>query len=151
MNSDESSRGMYNQPNRKPTQSKNHMYSPSSNYNYGNSNYNGNSNSGYNGQHQHPRRRTDRYKRESLNYTERIVKQNDAIIRILKEIRDRLPAPEGAEHRHEYDDQAAVRNSLAEVVEQISGHDDDEEVVMEPLRRHREDDLEEDSYSDGNR
>ncbi len=63
-------------------------YSPSTSYNYspGSSNY-------PSSQHQsHPRRRSDRFKRESLNQTDRLAKQNDVIIRLLKEIRDRLPA-----------------------------------------------------------
>ena len=71
-------------------------YSPSSNYHF-------NANGGnYQGHHQqHPRRRSDRYRRESLNSSDRLVKQNDIIIKLLKEIRDRLPPvdsgkPQGA-------------------------------------------------------
>jgi hypothetical protein len=90
MNNDESPRPiMPYQQTRKPYQSKyqdNRYTSPSANYNY-------NSGNGYAGQQQHPRRRVDRFKRETINYSERIMHQNDLIIRLLKEIRDRLPAP----------------------------------------------------------
>jgi hypothetical protein len=67
---------------------KNPNYSPSISYNYS-------PQSGYNGNSQmHPRRRNnDRFRRDPVNLNERIVKQNDIIIRLLKEIRDRLPAP----------------------------------------------------------
>ncbi|NLP03255.1 MAG: hypothetical protein GX089_12225 [Fibrobacter sp.] len=95
MSSDESSRIMSNQLNRKPMMpkyEKNHNYNSNPNYNsYGNSSYNGNSNSGFSSQH--PRRRTDRFRRESINLNEKLIKQNDVIIRLLKEIRDRLPKP----------------------------------------------------------
>ena len=40
-----------------------------------------------------PGQQDPRFRREQVNYSERIMKQNDLIIRILKEIRDRLPAP----------------------------------------------------------
>jgi hypothetical protein len=66
-------------------------YSPSASYNYS-------PGAGYNGV-QHPRRRTDRFKREVMNQSDRTVKQNDIIIRLLKEIRDRLPPPPFQEPR----------------------------------------------------
>ena len=89
MNHDDSQRG---NSNRKPMSQnfngRGGNYSPSASYNY----------SPGSGSHQqpshhshHPRRRSDRFKRESINYTDRIAKQNDVIIRLLKEIRDRLP------------------------------------------------------------
>ncbi len=89
MNSDDVPRGMPYQQNRKPSPSKyqDTRYSPSTNYNY---NYN--SNGGFSSQ-QHQRRRIDRFKKEGVNYNERIMRQNDLIIRLLKEIRDRLPPP----------------------------------------------------------
>jgi hypothetical protein len=66
---------------------KNPNYSPSISYNYS-------PQSGYNGNSQmHPRRRNDRFRRESLNSNERLIRQNDIMIRLLKEIRDRLPEP----------------------------------------------------------
>ena len=66
---------------------KNPNYSPSISYNYS-------PQSGYNNNAQmHPRRRNDRYRRESLSSQDRVIRQNDIIIRLLKEIRDRLPAP----------------------------------------------------------
>jgi hypothetical protein len=68
-------------------------YSPSTSFNY-------NSNSSYPSS-QHPRKRFDRFKRDgtgnsssgSSNGNERLMRQNDLIIRLLKEIRDRLPPP----------------------------------------------------------
>ncbi len=67
--------------------SKRNNYSPSASYYY-------HKNGQTRGQsyQQHPRRRSDRYKRESINYSEKVVRQNDIIIRLLKEIRDRLPS-----------------------------------------------------------
>jgi hypothetical protein len=66
-------------------------YSPSTAFNYG---HHG---GGYSNMQQHPRRRADRFKRESLNLNDKVVKQNDMIIRLLKEIRDRLPLPPAQE------------------------------------------------------
>lgn len=86
MNNDDFNRAPQIQQSRKP-------FSPNR---YGNSG--GGFNSSYNqnnsfGGQQHPRRRTDRFKRESLNTNDKISRQNDIIIRLLKEIRDRLPPP----------------------------------------------------------
>lgn len=63
-------------------------YSPSASYNYNNRN------SGGYQQQQQVRRRNDRYRRNVYNFNDKIVKQNDLIIRLLKEIRDRLPEPQ---------------------------------------------------------
>lgn len=66
-------------------------YSPSTSFNY-------NSNSSYPSS-QHSRKRFDRFKRDgtgnnsSSGSNERLLRQNDLIIRLLKEIRDRLPPP----------------------------------------------------------
>lgn len=67
---------------------KNGNYSPSARYLYG----------GANPQHQHPNhqgggKHRDQHKRDShAHHFDRLAKQNDIIIRLLKEIRDRLPA-----------------------------------------------------------
>ena len=61
-------------------------YSPSASYNYQNSQGRGQGQ----GYQQHPRRRIDRYKRENFNFSDKLIKQNDIIIRLLKEIRDGL-------------------------------------------------------------
>jgi hypothetical protein len=97
-NSDDSQRiNMQNQGIRKPMMNekypeKNPNYSPSISYNYSpQSSYNGSS-------QMHPRRRNDRFRRDPVNSNDRIIRQNDIIIRLLKEIRDRLPAPQYAEH-----------------------------------------------------
>ena len=87
MSNDDFNRGNQIQQGRKSYQP--NRYNPGSSYNY---NYGYNQNPNFNGQ-QHPRRRADRFKRESLNINDRLAKQNDMIIRLLKEIRDRLPPP----------------------------------------------------------
>jgi|WetSurMetagenome_2_1015567.scaffolds.fasta_scaffold00017_55 hypothetical protein len=90
MITDDSQRGnMANVGNRKMSHpkypEKMPNYSPSTSYNYSPA-------SGFVGG-QHPRRRNENFKRGSLNVSEKLVKQNDMIIRLLKEIRDRLPPP----------------------------------------------------------
>lgn len=98
MNNDDSQRmNMQNPGMRKPMAgkypSKTPNYSPSTSFNY-------TPQSGYNGnQPMHPRRRVDRFRREPLNTAERTVRQNDIIIRLLKEIRDRLPEPPALERK----------------------------------------------------
>jgi hypothetical protein len=78
------------QGNRRPQGGKYHgNYSPSTSYNYSP----GGGGGGYQGQM--PRRRADRFKREVINGSDRQLRQNDIIIKLLKEIRDRLPAPQG--------------------------------------------------------
>ena len=59
-------------------------YSPSTSYNFQNG-------KARNKPRNIPRRRIDRYKRESIGSYDKLIKQNDVIIRLLKEIRDRLP------------------------------------------------------------
>ena len=89
MNSDDVPRGLPYQQGRKsiPSKYQDNRYSPSANYNY-------NSNGGFPPQQQYQRRRIDnRFKKDNVNYNERIMRQNDLIIRLLKEIRDRLPSP----------------------------------------------------------
>lgn len=136
MINDESPRGMNNQPNRKSNfpkySDKNYTYSPSTNYNYNHgANYSGNgyNGNGYNGQH--PRRRNDRYKRETVNSSERIVKQNDLIIKLLKEIRDRLPAPPVTETTSE-NELSNYENGINETLDSTNEEISDEtDVVME--------------------
>lgn len=130
MINDDSNRGNTNQPGRKPISPKSHTYSPSSSYNYNHgNNYNGNGyNSGYNnynGQSQHPRRRTFK----PMNLNDKIVKQNDIIIKLLKEIRDRLPAPVGSETGE--NEETFERDNRAEFVDHNSENHGDEEVSME--------------------
>jgi hypothetical protein len=90
MNSEDTQPGIGNTGNRNfgPPKYPEKMpnYSPSTSYNYGH-------HGGYSGMQQHPRRRADRFKRETINQSDKLVKQNDLIIRLLKEIRDRLPPP----------------------------------------------------------
>ena len=64
-----------------------------SGYNKGyNSGYSNNSGSFGAGQRPH-HNKVDRFKRDPVNYSEKLTRQNDLIIKLLKEIRDRLPAP----------------------------------------------------------
>ena len=109
MSSDDSVRSMHYSQNRKPGMSKPQGYSPSMNYNYnGNQAQHGNhgnhGNSNFSNQ-QHQRRKPGQFKRDNHNSNDRLVKQNDIIIRILKEIRDRLPAPPAVEGDGEIKDQ----------------------------------------------
>lgn len=97
MNSDEMSRSTGYSSNRKSNTQKTQAYSPSTNYNYGNQSSHGShgnhGNSGF-GNQQHQRRKPGQFKRDNHGGgSDRIAKQNDVIIRLLKEIRDRLPAP----------------------------------------------------------
>jgi hypothetical protein len=107
MNTDDSQRGgMQNVGNRKlsPQKYPEKMpnYSPSTSYNYSPA-------TGVTGGQQHPRRRNDRFKRESLNLSDQVVKQNDMMIRLLREIRDRLPPPlPGAQKTEETADTASL-------------------------------------------
>lgn len=84
--------------NRKTGQQKSHGYSPSSNYNYNSSqtqhssHSNGNfSGSGSKTHHRKPGGGS--FKRDSHSHggNDKLIKQNDIIIKLLKEIRDRLP------------------------------------------------------------
>jgi hypothetical protein len=97
MNNDDSQRGNTASssnrnmgPQKYPEKMEN--YSPSTAFNYS-------PGTGITGGQQHPRHRNDRFKREPPNMSDRIVKQNDIIIRLLKEIRDRLPGPVYEEQR----------------------------------------------------
>jgi hypothetical protein len=93
MNNDDSQRMDAQNPGmRKPMSAKypekRPNYSPSTSYNYS-------PQTGHTGgqAQMHPRRRTDNFRRETPNASDRIFRQNDIIIRLLKEIRDRLPEP----------------------------------------------------------
>ncbi len=97
MTNEEASRNTYYAQNRKPISPKSQVYSPSVNYNYnGNQSQHGNptghGNASYHNQ-QHPKRKSNQFKRDIHGFYDRICKQNDTIIRLLKEIRDRLPKP----------------------------------------------------------
>jgi hypothetical protein len=114
LNNEEDPRGVPPQPGRRPAPPRfqdNRFSSPSSTYNY-NSNAGYNQNNGFGGQ-QHPRRRIDRFKRETINYSDRIIRQNDSIIRLLKEIRDRLPAPPASAVAANEPDQIVQNGSFA--------------------------------------
>jgi hypothetical protein len=94
MNTDDSQRGNMGNPGNRPPKYPEKMpnYSPSTAFNYSPA-------TGFNGGQQHPRRRNDRFKRESINLSDKVARQNDVIIRLLKEIRDRLPAPAFTEQK----------------------------------------------------
>jgi len=103
-------------------------YSPSASYNYTKSGRGG-------GQsyQQHPRRRIDRYKRESYNSNDKLIKQNDIIIRILKEIRDKLIGPDKVSNdikqvKIEKNDQLVESVETTPVSEEESPQEGGEEV-----------------------
>lgn len=126
MNSDDSMRNTHYSSNRKPGMSKSQGYSPSMNYNYngnqtqhgnhGNSSSHGNhsnhGNSNYNSQ-QNPRRKQP-FKRDNhgSNNNDRLFKQNDIIIRLLKEIRDRLPAPPVTETENQVQGEVKAESTI---------------------------------------
>jgi hypothetical protein len=114
MNSDEVPRSTPPYPQgRKPYQPKfqDTRYSPSSSFNY-------NSNSSYPSS-QHQRKRFDRFKRDTNgnNGNERLMRQNDLIIRLLKEIRDRLPPPAVPAHAEAVETDAVRQNGQVGEVE----------------------------------
>jgi hypothetical protein len=100
MNVDDS-RGNQNYPYRKPSPHKN-SYSPNSVY-YGNSNHNQQQQQ----QQQQKKKHQFGHNKGSSNINvDRLVKQNDTIIKLLKEIRDRLPAaanPAATENSDDFD------------------------------------------------
>lgn len=125
LNTDDVPRGLPPQPGRRPPPTR----SQDSRFNSPSSSYNFNSSSGYNqgnglGGQQHPRRRIDRFKRESINYNDRMIRQNDSIIRLLKEIRDRLPAPPASTRVIDEQDQnveeTAANSSASEINETVA-------------------------------
>jgi hypothetical protein len=93
MNTDEGPRmNMQNHGMRKPMSGKypekSPNYSPSTSYNYS-------PQTGYAGNSQmYQRRRPEHVKRDGPSPYDRLARQNDIIIRLLKEIRDRLPEPQ---------------------------------------------------------
>ena len=129
MNGDEMSRGMNQQSRRSNPPNKYNEkppYSPSSsfgpkqntnhNYNY-NGNYNSSNSSSYRGQPGQNQRRRPAENRSKTggggnnsSSNERLAKQNDMIIKLLKEIRDRLPAPPAgtAESESDYLEQDSI-------------------------------------------
>ncbi|MDO5575625.1 MAG: hypothetical protein Q4F84_00985, partial [Fibrobacter sp.] len=73
---------------------KNHSYSPSASYNYGNSSQYGSSMSQSSQHHSRNKPQRPGFNKGTSGKDDRLIKQNDMIIRLLKEIRDRLPEPE---------------------------------------------------------
>ena len=105
-------------------------YSPSTSFNYPHAQHGHSHGAGHtqpsgnhsgNEQPHHPRRRTDRFRRETFNIQDKVVKQNDIMIRLLKEIRDRLP-PLPADHIAKDD---YVEEGLAAAADITAEMDDD--------------------------
>ncbi len=147
MNGDEMSRGMYQQ-NRRPSSPNKSYNSPSANYSY-NYNSNGNGNSGYNnGGHQQSYKKPGggghtNHKFKSHHgggggsSDKQLIKQNDQIIKLLKEIRDRLPAPAAgvpvSQVAPEQDFDDVDRGNSVEYAERGNERDtSDDEVADEP-------------------
>jgi hypothetical protein len=117
-------------------------YSPSASYNYNPASGN------YSGQQQnsHPRRRTDRFKRQNIDLQDRLVKQNDTIIKLLKEIRDRL-SPSGnsgqndshtATYRFPKGSRKAHRENAKNAED--SGRGEESQIRVRPLNQEPEQD-----------
>lgn len=86
--------------------------------------------------------------RNNFNSNDRLIKQNDIIIRLLKEIRDRLPPPPIEESDYdEHLDQGQLINDIQnDNHEEMDAADlDDDAVVMEPAEDFSD---EQDSYSE---
>ena len=100
---------MYGMNNRKyGYQEKNQNYSPSSSYNYNPVKRNGNTATTNN--HTGQRKRNDNGRYQRPNHFDKMVKQNDQIIRLLKEIRNRLPKIELDNESHQEHSQAIPEN-----------------------------------------
>jgi hypothetical protein len=146
MNGDEMSRGMYQQ-NRRPSSQNKSYNSPSANYSYNNYNSNGNGNSGYNnGGHQQSYKKpgggghtNNKFKSHhsggGSSNDKQLIKQNDQIIKLLKEIRDRLPAPtEGlpvSQPAPEQDFDEIDRGNAIEYAERGNERDTSEDEVVD--------------------
>jgi len=148
MNGDEQPRGSHFSSNRKPGPPKAHGYSPSSNYNYnstqsqsqhGNHMSHGNhGNSTFNSASKPHHRKPGgggssgggTFKRDNYGSSDKIIKQNDLIIKLLKEIRDRLPAP----------------SEMTSVVDDADVSDEVEEVQGESA--YSQDEMPDDAQSD---
>ncbi len=108
--------------------SKSQGYSPSMNYNYNSNqpqhgnhgNHSNHGNSNY-GNQQHQRRKPAPFKRDNHGANDRIVKQNDIIIRLLKEIRDRLPEPPKVESEND----GEIGNIAADAAETAAATEQD--------------------------
>lgn len=116
MNFDDS-RGNQNYPHRRPSPHKN-SYSPNSVY-YGNSAHN-------NQQQQQQKKKHHSVHNKGNMSNDRLIKQNDAIIKLLKEIRDRLPAPAGTPVSDNGEDYIQ-RNNVHQ--EKVSSQTDDSDEV----------------------
>jgi hypothetical protein len=109
-------------------------YSPSTSFRRNNS-----GTGSYQGHNQQPRRRTDRFKRESLNHTDKLLRQNDIIISLLREIRDRLPPNPDIQQEYKESDSGIVdeksdsdceNESSAAIVEQSGASQNSDYIDM---------------------
>lgn len=142
MNSDDSSRGNSSYTNRKPATpkyEKNHVYSPSTNYNY-NSTQPNHGNQSFGNQPQGQRRKPVPFKRDSSgSSTDKLVKQNDIIIRLLKEIKERLPLPATTNASFSSSDEIeSTESSVMPGVDEIDDLDIVDELVNGNVRPENE-------------
>ena len=129
---DDVTRVMHNNMNRKtsPQRYSEKVYSPSVDYNLNQGNHN-NSNHN-NGQPYSRRRNNSRPKKNGYNFNERFVKQNDIIIKLLKEIRDHMlsisKCDRGDEERLGYEVQGEMEDGIISDEQQSysNGEYDDE-------------------------
>ncbi|KMQ50713.1 hypothetical protein CHISP_2396 [Chitinispirillum alkaliphilum] len=128
MFNDEHQRGTGNSVNRKRNSGRYNEKGNSfnSSYSYGN-NYNS-----FNGQQQQnfaqPRRRSDRHKNGG-NSNDKLVKQNDLIIKLLREIRDRLPPLENQDDATS--EAESTQQAQSETEEQQESSNDKKEETAE--------------------
>lgn len=115
-------------------------YSPSASYNYQNTQGRGQ------GYQQHPRRRIDRFKRENMNFSDKLVKQNDIIIRLLKEIRDSLAGTPQPATKIEGSDMVEQKNTSVSV--ETTEEEPTEAAVSSEAEKEPESDTEEPAVSD---
>jgi hypothetical protein len=116
------------QSGQKYNDNKNANYSPSTSYNYQNGKSRSNTRNV-------PRRRIDRFKRESMGSYDRLIKQNDIMIKLLKDIRDRLPVspkPEKEAEKVNVEKQVQDAGQVEQVTEPTeNSSEDSKEPVME--------------------
>jgi hypothetical protein len=115
--------------NRKRSYETNGNYSPSASYKYSPGN------SSFQQSPQQQRRRGERFKKTGGDLSEKIVKQNDQIIKLLREIRDRLGS--GGAHQSYRSGQSKRRGNSSRH-SFMADHDDvsnidDEITLSEPL------------------
>jgi hypothetical protein len=114
-------------------------YSPS--VAFGNAQSHGN-NHGNQQNSQYNRRRPDTVRRDTPNQFDKLVKQNDSIIKLLKEIRDELALQNRRDGLHSPETVAALESNAQEQLELIQGDEafeSDEDTLASELDEEQDD------------